>query len=123
MAVNHVRMRYDPSTRVEVELDGIQIHSAAESMLGKRKRSISYPEQTMFDIVTTGRSWPFIRWNGTLKSPKAEITQEYPFIFEGEMKEAKTVNSYIVRILQSQAKSLNKEGHVLNNYATIISLD
>ncbi|RIB14274.1 hypothetical protein C2G38_2195605 [Gigaspora rosea] len=83
----------------------VQIHSAAESLLGKRKRS----EQTMFGIVTTGRSWRFIRWNGSLECPKAEITQEYPCIFENDMKEAKRVASYIVCVLQTQAKSLNKE--------------
>ncbi|CAG8772809.1 18533_t:CDS:2 [Dentiscutata erythropus] len=83
----------------------VQIHSAAESLLGKRKRS----EQTMFGIVTTGRSWRFIRWNGSLECPKAEITQEYPCIFENDMKEAKRVVSYIVCVLQAQAKSLNKE--------------
>ncbi|RIB25674.1 hypothetical protein C2G38_2138678 [Gigaspora rosea] len=83
----------------------VQIHSAAESLLGKRKRS----EQTMFGIVTSGRSWRFIRWNGTLESPKAEITQEYPCIFENDMKEAKKVVSHIVRVLQAQASSLSKE--------------
>ncbi|CAI2170752.1 11293_t:CDS:2, partial [Funneliformis geosporum] len=87
----------------------VQIHSVVESMLGKRKRSETDPEQTMFGIVTTGRSWRFIRWIGTLKSPKAEITKEYPCIFEGDMKEAKNVASHIVRILQAQAKSLTKE--------------
>ncbi|CAG8664864.1 8867_t:CDS:2 [Funneliformis mosseae] len=39
----------------------VQIHSAAESLLGKRKRSEADPEQIMFGIVTTGRSWRFIR--------------------------------------------------------------
>jgi len=87
----------------------VQIHSAVESLLGKRKRSETDPEQTMFGIVTTGRSWRFIRCIGTLKSPKAEITKEYPCIFEGDMKEAKNVVSHIVRILQAQAKSLTKE--------------
>ncbi|CAG8546436.1 38029_t:CDS:2 [Gigaspora margarita] len=89
--------------RVKVELDGshgyvtetksyesektvahtlVQIHSSAESLLGKQKQS----EQTMF-----------------------EIKQEYPCIFENDMKETKKVLSYIVRVLQAQAKSLNKD--------------
>ncbi|CAG8657593.1 25265_t:CDS:2 [Gigaspora rosea] len=83
----------------------VQLHSAAESLLGKRKRS----EQTMFGIMTTGRSWRFIRWNGTLESPKVEITKEQICIFEDDMKEAKKMVSYIVRVLQAQAKSLSKE--------------
>ena len=83
----------------------VQIHSAAESLLGKRKRT----EQTMFGIVTTGRSWRFIRWNGTLETPIVEITEEYPCIFKNDMKEAKMVVSYIVQVLQAQAKSLEEE--------------
>ncbi|RIB17166.1 hypothetical protein C2G38_2088940, partial [Gigaspora rosea] len=63
----------------------------------------------MFGIMTTGRSWRFIRWNGTLESPKVEITKEQICIFEDDMKEAKKMVSYIVRVLQAQAKSLSKE--------------
>lgn len=85
----------------------VQIHSFAESLLGKRKQS----EQTMFGIVTTGRSWRFIRWNGALKSQKTEIKQEYPCIFENDMKEAKKVVSYIVRVLQAQATHWTKRNH------------
>ncbi|CAG8843782.1 12889_t:CDS:1, partial [Gigaspora margarita] len=65
----------------------------------------------MFGIVTSGLSWRFIQWNGTLESPKAEITQEYPGIFENDMKEAKKVVSYIVRVLQAQATHWAKRNH------------
>ncbi|CAG8481997.1 6777_t:CDS:2 [Funneliformis caledonium] len=52
-----------------------------QNLLGKRKLEQTgfetSPPPTMYGIVTIGRGWRFIRWNGTLESPKAEITEEY----------------------------------------------
>nr|CAG8632193.1 11462_t:CDS:2 [Entrophospora candida] len=84
----------------------VQIHSVAESLLGKRKQSKIGSEQVIFGIVTTGRSWRFICWSGTLESPKIEITVEHFWTFEDNMKGAKNVVTHIMRILQAQAKSL-----------------
>ncbi|CAG8562662.1 22292_t:CDS:2, partial [Racocetra persica] len=103
---------------VEVELDrshgygvldyGIYIQKipvlVTEAKLYKSEKAIA---QTLVQIHS--RFWRFIRWNGSLECPKAKITQEYPCIFKNDMKEAKRVVSYIVYVLQAQAKSLNKE--------------
>lgn len=45
----------------------MQLHSASESLLGKRKLEQTEFEssQQLFGIVTTGISWYFIRWIGS----------------------------------------------------------
>ena len=49
-----------------------------QKSLGRRKLEqtdleTSLPPPVMFGIVSTGRGWRFIRWSGTLESPKADI--------------------------------------------------
>ncbi|CAG8806145.1 36752_t:CDS:2, partial [Gigaspora margarita] len=83
----------------------MQLHSASESLLGKRKleqTEFESSQQQLFGIVTTGVSWYFIRWTGSPENPKVEISRQYNCDFEGEMQSEKNVVSYIVRILENQ---------------------
>ncbi|CAG8848750.1 18453_t:CDS:2, partial [Gigaspora margarita] len=55
----------------------VQVYTAAETLLGKRKREqVDSLPSMMFGIVTMGHVWRFIRWSGTLQDPRAEITPE-----------------------------------------------
>ncbi|CAG8795120.1 18896_t:CDS:2, partial [Dentiscutata erythropus] len=83
----------------------MQLHSASESLLGKRKleqTEFESSQQQLFGIVTTGVSWYFIRWTGSPENPKVEISRQHNCGFEGEMQSEKNVVSYIVRILENQ---------------------
>ncbi|CAG8608477.1 11745_t:CDS:2 [Diversispora eburnea] len=89
----------------------IQVHTAAEKLLGKRKReqvdSDSLLPPIMFGIVTTGNIWRFIRWSGTLQSPKAEISLAIVCdLCGGNYQDVKIVLLYIARLLQAQADAL-----------------
>ncbi|RIB11386.1 hypothetical protein C2G38_2203574 [Gigaspora rosea] len=79
----------------------MEMHTLVEK-LGKRKRDKSL---TIFGIVTTGRSWRFIRWTGSLERPIVEISEEYVCRFKEDTKNSKDVIEYIIRILQTQATS------------------
>ena len=79
----------------------VQMHSAIEQQLGKRKHS--QMEQAMFGIVTTGKLWRFVRWTGSLEEPTVHISEEYTCNFKGNMEREKEVLRYIAQILQAQA--------------------
>jgi hypothetical protein len=79
----------------------MQLHSMKEK-LGKRKldQTDFDSSSAIFGIVTTGNSWHFIRWTGSVENPKVEISKQYLCDFTGDMQSAKDVVSYIVRMLQ-----------------------
>src|SRR5438128_10194569 len=85
----------------------------SQQLLGKRKReepSHDFDEcNTIYGIVTTGRVWQFVRWTGTPDKPRVEVSREYNVAFEGDMEQPKRVLSFIVRLLQSQAKMMKSE--------------
>ena len=56
----------------------------------------------LFGIVTTGIIWCFIRWTGSVESPKVKVSNQYICDFNENMQSAKKVVSCIVRILQTQ---------------------
>ncbi|RIB12844.1 hypothetical protein C2G38_2041479 [Gigaspora rosea] len=94
----------------------MQLHSASESLLGKRKleqTDFESSQQQLFGIVTTGVCWRFIRWTGSPENPKVEISLQYNCNFAGEMQIEKEIVSYIVRILENQNDMLkNNSKHV-----------
>ncbi|CAG8539213.1 677_t:CDS:2 [Ambispora leptoticha] len=104
-------------TDKEVAQNIMQMHTAIEKLINKRKLALKDTDQpqpyqpplSMFGIVTTGYSWRFIRWTGSLETPKVQISGEYVCDFTGDMQSAKKMLSYIVRVLQMQALSLRSE--------------
>ncbi|CAG8746820.1 1160_t:CDS:2, partial [Racocetra persica] len=83
----------------------MQLHSASESLLGKRKleqTEFESSQQQLFGIVTTGVSWYFIHWTGSPENPKVEISRQHNCGFEEEMQSEKNVVFYIVCILENQ---------------------
>ncbi|CAG8579777.1 6122_t:CDS:2 [Ambispora gerdemannii] len=99
-------------TDKEVAQNIMQMHIAIEKLINKRKLTQKDPYQSslsMFGIVTTGYSWRFIRWTGTLETPKVQISGEYVCDFTGDMQSAKKMLSYIVRVLQLQAGALRDD--------------
>ncbi|RHZ80360.1 hypothetical protein Glove_137g108 [Diversispora epigaea] len=88
----------------------IQIYTAGEKLLGKRKRD---EPVNLFGIVTMGDIWRFIYLSGTLQNPIAKITEEIRCnCFGNDYQEAKKVVLYIAQLLQAQADMLKNN----NNY-------
>jgi hypothetical protein len=76
--------------------------------LGKRKLDQMDFDSSLaiFGIVTTGSSWHFIHWTGSVENPKVEVSKQYLCDFTGDMQSAKDVVSYIVHILQTKDNEL-----------------
>ncbi|CAG8724397.1 10621_t:CDS:2, partial [Gigaspora margarita] len=83
----------------------VQMYSAVEQLLGKRKHAQTDFVPMMFGIVTTGKLWRFVRWTGSLEEPTVHISEEYTCNFIGNMEIEKEVLTYISQILQAQAKA------------------
>ncbi|CAG8789501.1 28624_t:CDS:2, partial [Racocetra persica] len=127
IAVKHIRKYKDSTTElnVEPELDGsrdmekgiaqnlVQVYTAAETLLRKRKREkVDSLLPMMFGIVTMGHVWRFIRWTSTLQDPRAEITPEIVCNCIGNnYQEAKNVVSHIARLLQAQSDILKNDNN------------
>ncbi|CAG8643387.1 937_t:CDS:2, partial [Paraglomus brasilianum] len=82
----------------------VQLHTASEKL--KRKRDNSPVLSAVYGIVATGRTWIFVRWEGSPENPSVKISEEYVCSFKNEMINEINVLNIIITILTLQAAEL-----------------
>src|SRR5438270_3885334 len=80
---------------------------SSQKLNKKRKlnRTVSF---AMYGIVTTAKSWVFLRWTGSFENPLIEISREYNCgDFFGDMNNSKLILHHIIRVLLSAIESVD----------------
>ncbi|RHZ77335.1 hypothetical protein Glove_181g12 [Diversispora epigaea] len=82
----------------------VQMKSAMEAIEHKSfKCKLDHQEAVMFEIVTTGKLWQFIRWTELSETSTVHTTEEFTRSFSDEMEIEKKMLNYIAQLLQFQA--------------------
>ncbi|CAG8474629.1 324_t:CDS:2 [Paraglomus occultum] len=92
----------------------VQLHTALEQSLGKRKRGEDVHKDgglcKVYGIVTTGETWRFLRLAGCLTKPEIGLSPEFICNFnEVDQTPAKSILRLITCLLKSQADILKAE--------------
>ncbi|CAG8672984.1 4423_t:CDS:2, partial [Funneliformis mosseae] len=71
----------------------MQLHSASEASVSLAKTEFG-SEPLLFEIVSTGSIWHFIRWIGSPEKPNVDISRRFICNFEGDMQNENCSFSY-----------------------------
>ncbi|PKY32910.1 hypothetical protein RhiirB3_493389 [Rhizophagus irregularis] len=79
----------------------VQLHSAVENF------ATTGPNPKMYGIVTTGTSWRFVCWTGSLEDPTIYLSQQFSCNFQGDLRTETNILSFIARILRDQCEPVH----------------